>query len=354
MKRTFTLLLIIVVVLYAKEACRIYQSAMYVTEQLTGSLSDITEELTAIPLQPADGYRIDKARSIRQEGANLFLISKGVLYRFQHNGDFICRITNPEDINVAGYMVDSVKKELIVLGNQEDVFYYDFEGQLIERKKLNSELPNRQILAMSLHSNRIWSIEENSYQDPDTQEIYIEKEVVTYDTSFHKIETRKLVALDLGRPQFMLGLFEPRLCLDPSSGNPLVHYASPYSEQLPMDTLYLKNSWEKQTATIWNSGKVPVTPVNPMGRFWISSYQNMQDDKKNYTFCFDTQTYQYKNIEGGLRDDFYNTGDVVLEAMDMYNNSYCYVKSGKDIKKAFPGRKEEENAVVFIVKLKQV
>lgn len=354
MKRAFTLLFIIVVVLYAKEAYRTYQSTIDVVQQLTGSLSDIAEEVTAIPLQLADGHRIKKASNVRREGSNLFLISEGMLYRYKQDGNFVCRISNPDDINVAGYLINPLNQELIVLGNEDDVFYYDFEGRLIEKKKLKSEHPNRQILSLSLHNNRIWTIEENSYQDPDTQQIYVHKEVITYDTSFHKIESRKLTAFDLGRTNYMIGLLQPRLCLDHASGNLFAHCASLQPEQLLQDTLYLKKTWSRQTTNAWSNKQVPVSPVNPAGRFWLSAYRDSYDNTKDYTFCFDTKTYQYKQIEGGLKDNFYDTGSVMLESMDIYNDSYCYVKSGEVVKKAFPNRQDAENAVVFIVKLKMV
>ena len=69
-----------------------------------GHLSDIAEEVVKIPLEPAEGIRIKNARNIQQEGKSLFLISNNVLYRFHRNGKFICRISDPQEIIVAGYL----------------------------------------------------------------------------------------------------------------------------------------------------------------------------------------------------------------------------------------------------------
>ena len=41
-----------------------------------------------------------------------------------------------------------------------------------------------------------------------------------------------------------------------------------------------------------------------------------------------------------------------LQAMDLYNQSYCFCKSGQEIKKAFPEYANEKSPVLFIVKLK--
>lgn len=42
------------------------------------------------------------------------------------------------------------------------------------------------------------------------------------------------------------------------------------------------------------------------------------------------------------------------DAKDTKNSyTFCYFESGGEIKKAFPNRKEDENLVLFIVKMKE-
>lgn len=348
MKRTFTLLLLAIVILYVREGYNTYHAAFHLEEKMTGKLSDIAKEVTAIPLQPANGQKIQEVRNVQWEKNNLFLISENILYRFSKEGRFICRITQPEDIEVAGYLINPIEQELIVMGNANDLFYYTFDGDLIGQKRMEGSIPNRRILSMSLHNNRILSMEENCYINPDTQEVLVEKELVAYDTSFRRIESHKLASVDLGRSRYFLNLSQPQLCVNPDTGKIFVYSPSREPEYLLQDTLLLTASWDRLMQTTWYDQSVPVVPIRPVGRFWFSSYAQAMDETENYMFCYDTKTCQHKTLMEGFEDDFYQTGIIQdLQAMDIYNQSFCFVQSGKTIKKAFPA--QSGNAVVFIV-----
>lgn len=163
MKRTFTylFLLLLVLLVCGKQAYNLLISNESIRNNPTGALSDIADEVIAIPLQDSGTHSIKEAKYIRQEGDNLFLISNETLYRFNRKGEFICRITHPDDIRVAGYVVNPANQQLIVLGNTDDIFYYSFNGDLLTRKKLKCDLPeNRHMLSISMHNNRIFTTEE--------------------------------------------------------------------------------------------------------------------------------------------------------------------------------------------------
>ena len=145
MKRTFTYLLLLVLLVCGKQAYNLLISNESIRSNPTGALSDIADEVIAIPLQDSGTHSIREAKYIRQEGDNLFLISNETLYRFNRKGEFICRITHPDDIWVAGYVVNPANQQLIVLGNTDDIFYYSFNGDLLTRKKLKCDLPENSI-----------------------------------------------------------------------------------------------------------------------------------------------------------------------------------------------------------------
>lgn len=355
MKRTFVVLLFAIIVLYAREGYDTYLSAYHIKERITGILSDIAREVTAIPLQSANGKVIEKVRDIKRDRNELFLISEDVLYHYNKEGRFICRITDPESIKVAGYLVNPVKNELIVLGNTDDIFYYSYNGELIEKKKLTGNLPNRRILSMSLHKDRILSMEENCYVHPDTQEIFVEKELVTYDTSFQKIESQKLAFVDMGRTQYQLALAAgPQLCIDPDSGRLFVYSAPKEQAYLLQDTLRLTSSWGQYIGMADRQQPIPVIPVRPLGRFWFSSCSGFEDEEMNFTFCYDSRSHEHKKLKEGFADDFYQTGTISnLQAMDLYSRTFCFTQSGEVTKKAFPDHYNSGNAVVFIVEMKE-
>ncbi|MDF9831281.1 6-bladed beta-propeller [Parabacteroides sp. PF5-6] len=353
MKRAFVILLFGMIVLYAREGYDTWFSANHIKERITGILSDIAKEVTAIPLQSANGKPMEKVRDIKKDRNELFLISEDILYHYNKDGRFVCQVTDPGSIKVAGYLVNPAKSELIVLGNVDDIFYYTYEGELIETKKLVSNLPDRRILSMALHNNRILSMEENTYVHPDTQEVWVEKELVTYDTSFQKIESHKLAFADLGRTQYLLTLSQPQLCIDPDTGQLLVYNSPKDHEYLLQDTLRLASSL-KQNKKIIDEERIPVVPIRPLGRFWFSSSSNPEDETMNFTFCYDRQTQAHKKLKDGFADDFYETGTVAnLQAMDLYSQTFCFTQSGEGTKKAFPDNYHSGNAVVFIVKMKE-
>lgn len=352
MKRTLSYLLLIVLLVYGKQGYDLWTADDQIQCSHTGSLSDIAEEVVAIPLEDTGGHTIKNARYIRQEGNHLFLVSNGVLYHFGQTGKFIRRITNPEDIQVANYLINPVNHQLIVLGNTDDIFYYSYAGTLLARKKLSNHLPNQHLLSLFLYKNRILTTEERMHEDPSTRLTYIEKQVVEYDTSFQQIKAHKIAQVDLERSGCPINCLPPQVSVEQESGDIYVYSPSMQPENLLRDTLYLRQKRRSQAlADFTDSDALPLLPVRIGSRFWISSYYNPENNFKNYLFCHDTKGDQSWLVKDGLKDNFYQTGIVSeLEAMDPYNHSYSFCKSGEAIKKAFPG--QEESLVLFIVKLK--
>lgn len=330
MKRAFTFLLLILAVLYTCESYNTYLSAYQLPERFRGLLSDIASQVAAITLQPAMGTKIDQARNIQTDKENLFLIHNHTLYRYNHKGEFVCRVTDPTRIEVADYLIDPAARQLIVLGNEDDVFYYTFHGELKETKKLQNDLRDRKFLSLSLYNDRIFTIEENTFFCPDTQEYLVDKEVVTYDTSFRKITSRQLAPIDMGRTQYLIGLNHSRLCVDQDTGHVFVYDPSPRPEYLLQDTLFLSYSWKENMRKALREQTIPVVPVLPAGDFMISSYPWHANKDENYTFCFDRKTRTHKQIKGGLKDDFYQTGRIDdLQPIGLGSRTFCFTQPDK-------------------------
>lgn len=355
MKRTFLALLLLIVLVCAKQGYEVFLREAPLQKHFSGSLSDVSEEVIAIPLKTAEGERIEKARNIRQEGKNLFLVSRATLYRFNRKGEFICRITDPEEIRVAGYVLNPAQRQLIVLGNTDDIYYYSYEGKLLDKKKLKSDLPDRKMFSASMYQNHIWSIEEKLTQPDDTapKTSCLERVVVKYDTSFHPLETRKLLHADLGRTQYAPSCFAPQLSVTKNTGELYAYEPSMQPEELVRDTLYLRSKRKKENPAHLSDNPVYLYPLRFGKRMWVSTYTNKTNANDNYTFCYDTLNNRYWHVQGGLKDNFYHTGEVQrLEAIDLFADTYCFCKSGKEIKEAFPKLADEGNTVLFIVKLK--
>jgi hypothetical protein len=351
MKRLFLCLMYMLAILYGKQAYMLWSDDVPFDSSSSGSLSDIAEEVVAVPLQSTGGPQIKKATNIRQEDKDLFLISHQTLYRFDRSGNFICRITDPAVIDVAEYMIDTLRSQLIVLGNVDEVHYYSFDGKLIAKKQLKTDSSDYRVQAIAMHQGFIWAAEESVRTDSATRQMYIEKQLVKYDSSFQQIETHKLVAADL--PNRTMNSFFMNLALGVVEDTGMLYASSSpvIPTHLLRDSLLLKH--HQMTGGLFGEvGAVPVFPLHFGSRFWLSSYADT-DPSQSYVFCFDKNTNKSWLLKDGFCDNFYHTGFISdLHSMDIYNRSYCFTQSGEAVKQSFPLRTPADNPIVFIVKLK--
>ena len=157
--------------------------------------------------------QITEAVSVRLEGDNLFLISEETLYRFTRKGKFVCVITRPEEMRVAGYVIDPMQRQLIVFGNVDDIFYYTFDGELLRRKKLTSDFGDkRQVYAATYHKGHILTVEG--------------QKLIEYDTAFHRLDARTIQPLPLARTDEPIGFLPPIVAIDSSTEQPYAYAPS--------------------------------------------------------------------------------------------------------------------------------
>lgn len=113
MKRTCILLLLLMLVTYIRERYELIADDAPVTCALTGTLSDVADEVIAIPLETNTRCLLSHARQIKRDGNDLFLLSKRQLYHFDCSGKFIYQITHCEqayknNLLVSDYVIDPV------------------------------------------------------------------------------------------------------------------------------------------------------------------------------------------------------------------------------------------------------
>ena len=347
MKRGFLCLVFLLAILYGKQAYLLLSDDMPLESAPTGSLSDIAEEVVAVPLQSEGAPQIKKAANIRQEGKDLFLISNQTLYRFDRSGNFISRITDPAVIDIAEYMIDPLNNQLIVLGNVNEVHYYSYNGQLITKTQLSTD----HLQAIAIHQGFIWAAHENVRTDSATGQMYIEKQLVKYDLSFQQIETHKLVAADLPDRTLNSYFMHLDLGVDEDTGTLYASSSPVIPDNLLRDSLLLKS--RKMNGNLFcDASDIPVFPLRFGRRFWLSSYADI-DPSQSYFFCFDSNTNKSWLLKDGFRDNFFHTGSILnLHPMNLSNRFFCFAQSGEAVKQSFPQRTSTDNPVVFIVKLK--
>lgn len=314
----------------------------------SGSLADIAKEVIAIPLQDSGKRQIKEASSVRLEGDNLFLVSEETLYRFTRRGEYVCAITCPEEMRVAGYVVDPVQRQLIVFGNVNDIFYYTFEGELVRRKKLTSDLNDkRQLYAAAYHKGHVLTVE-RAVEEREPGKF--RSELVEYDTTFRRLSAQVIQPIPLERTDEPIGYLPPAVAMDAAMEQPYAYAPSLQPHHLLRDTLFIWQKRQQLTALEQGEANCPLLPIRMGKRFWVASYQRSSLGDPGYMFCYDTLSGHYWQTEDGLEDDFYHTGKVgFLQAVDLYGDRYCFTCAAQQMKQPLS---TENDLVLFLVTMK--
>lgn len=335
----------------------------------SGKLSEIVTEIIAIPLDTTPYCRLGSIKQVRRDGGDLFILSGGKLYHFDRSGRYINMLKSSDgsDFPVRDYVLDPVRKRLIVLGAEQAVHYFSYTGLQLARKELRTDCSWLTLIKLSHYNDHIWITANNLVPDKNDNTITCyEKWLYKFDMDFNFLESVKLHAVDLGRP-CLCGNFSPEF----SVVDDKLYAYSPSAEkdELLRDTLYLVST-NRLEPTIRKHANItlfedegrtslgiqyPVCmmPFRVGSRFLVSSYHANVSKDKNYLFCYDRETFRSFMLDNGFEDNFYETGLVPdLQPVDVHNEELWYSKSGKDILNSFPEREETDNPVLFFVKLK--
>lgn len=73
---------------------------------------------------------------IKRDREDIFLVSDRQLYHFNSSGQFLGQITahlpgTRQPVELVDYAVDPVHDRLVVIGTGHEVYYYDYDGQLL-------------------------------------------------------------------------------------------------------------------------------------------------------------------------------------------------------------------------------
>lgn len=318
MKKTSLFLFAVLAMTYLIEGYHTHIASPPPSVSKQTKLSDMAEEVVAITLQPANGKSIKTARSVQKVGADLFLVGCNTLYRYSNKGEFIAQITHPDTIQVAGYMVNSMKKQLIVLGNTDDIHYYSFDGTLLHKKKFQAKQNKQHLYSATLHKQKVWTTEAHVSKDlPTTSAQVLKQTLCTYDTSFRQQTTTPLTSVQTGRENLTPSPIRPTIFVG-ESGIPYVYTPSVQPEQLLRDTLHILGKQGEKAAPIAENAEA--LPVHISSRMCLSS-------TPSYTFCYDRLLNKSWLSYEGIADDFCQTGTIAqLQKTNNSSNQYFFHK----------------------------
>ncbi len=344
MRRAFFILVAVFLYLYGKEAYLIVQQNVSPVHLTTGNLSDIAVSVHSITLQPTGDDTLSRFTRIRQSGRSVFTVFNGVLYHYNLEGQLLGRITDPSVIEVAEYMIDTAEKRLIVLGNEDDIQYYSFEGELLSAGKYQPESEWERILSVACYEGRIWMARELLVDASPDYPSEIVRQLVEYDTSFVERSIRDLSFAPVGRDRGIPLLCNASVSISRDTGEVYVYAPSPETDHLLQDTLFIANF--RDNRVVWNNilatdSTCRIFPVAFTSRIWLASYSDPEGNYPGYLFCYDRHKKESRLLLDGLKDDFFHTGQIRhLTPVDVFNETYCYT------------REKEGSTTVYMVQLK--
>ena len=350
MRKSFSLLFITLIALYGWVGYRMIRNKYLPQCQPEGSLSDVAEEVIAIPLETNEFCSLKKIKMIKRDREDIFLVSNRQLYHFNSSGKYLgqitaCRPKTGQPVELADYAVDPVHDRLIVIGTGHEVYYYDYDGQLLFQSILPQDASWKTFGHMAYYDNHLWAtidlINSENKQAPT-----LEQWLYKFDLGFKEVGKRKLDVADLGRMDINHKT-DPEIAV--KDGHVYVQAPSLQPAHILNDTLYLISC--NQLAITEDYAKI--LPLQIGARFLVSTHYDPTLPERSYTFCYDRQKTKAYNVQGGLDDNFYKTGKVPeLQSIDLQSNTYCYYKSGEELANSFPDQTNKGNPVLFIVKMK--
>lgn len=350
MRRTFSLLLICLIALYGRIGYQMIHNTDLPQCQPEGNLSDVADEVIAVPLETNGHCSLKKIKMIKRDREDIFLVSDRQLYHFNSSGQFLGQITAQrpdmkQPVELADYALDPIHDRLIVIGNRHEVYYYDYDGQLLHQSMLPHEASWKTFGHIAYYDNYLWTtidLVNTENQEAPT----VEQWLYQFDLGFQEAGKRKLDAADLGRMDINHKA-NPEIAV--KDGHVYVQAPSLQPAHILNDTLYLINS--NQLAITEDYAQI--LPLQIGARFLLSTHCDPILPERSYTFCYDQQKAKAYNVQGGLEDNFYKTGKVSeLQSIDLKSNTYCFYKSGQELADSFPERANKDNPVLFIVKMK--
>ncbi|MDR2040823.1 MAG: 6-bladed beta-propeller [Tannerella sp.] len=312
--------------------------------EIVNGLSEISSEVVAVPLETSDFCRFGEVRQVKCDGRDIFVRSENGMYHFDRTGAFGNSLSTAAGHPVCDFALNPGRKQVIVLNSLRQLHGFTYGGQALFRIDLGTDMPGQTILGIACHDDSLWIATERL-----TPDHHFEKRVARMDFSGQIEEVYKLTEASLGR--FSLPCSHSlELSVE---GNTLYAY-TPFSskETILPDTLHLLSGNLLPPAGA--PGTLQLMPVRSNGRFLFASYRENVSEQENYLFLYDREKEKAYPLHG-FKDDFYQTGLVTsLQAVDMHSHEYGYWKSGKEVARAFPGRSETANPVLFLFKLRNL
>lgn len=357
MKRAGIFLLTLIALIYGYQGYKTYKTYTEadVTVKTSGRLSDISDDVISVPLETPDSGAIQQIRRVQKDNNHLFLLSNGRLLLFDISGQFIRQIAADRSekqnyATIVDYTLDTKQHRVLVIDSRRYLRTYNYDGHLITQAKIRQ--PWHKLTAFAYHNGYLWATAENLIKNHnDTDDSYhIAHNLYQLDDRMNVIAKHPIRTADVGRNIPFQTLQVDELLADEYG---VYAYTTPADmHHLLQDTLQILQYQQLPALrTGKHFGTACIYPVRKGKRYFMST-PNLAINKC-YTYCYDNSNHTAYILSEGFCDDIYRTGQITdLQPMDMYNQTYCFLKSGTDLAKKFPERAADPGQpVLFIVTL---
>lgn len=346
MKRAFLFLVVLMVGYYGYQAFEVYNRCRPLVCVTEGKMTEIAADVKAVVLDAGEDTTIVSPQKVRCYGDLVYFVSERVLYCFRQNGTFVGQITRPEELLVADYLIDTGGEQLIVFGNQDEVWYYTVGGELKERIRLPQDEEYSRLRSVAYYRNRVWVVKERQ-TSPGSR---LEQVVTEYDITLVPLNNYPLHPTDAAYRPEVYTCLEPQFAVAPDNQEMYVYEASRFPESLLPDTLAI-GRYRSIYPQRGNSGTMTIYPVRLGERFCFASGTGRTDP---YLFCYDKVKNKCWELQHGIKDNIYHTGQVDnLFPLDLTGDGYWYTKSKGDIAARFPEAARKDIPVLFLVEMKK-
>ncbi|MDR2680115.1 MAG: 6-bladed beta-propeller [Tannerella sp.] len=355
MKKGCFLMLAIIFLTYGYQGYKVVDAYMKDGIQIkeTGKLSDIAGNVLSVPLEMPDTGVMRNIKRVRRDGDDLFMISENRLFHFDIHGNFINRIAGDmKNAFIVEYALNTGMNRVFVIDSQRNISKYDYDGNLLSKKRI--EQFRYRLTAFAFHDGHLWISAETLVKNDDYPDSFlIVHNLYQLDDNMNEISSRTLrvAAGTTGGNRFFSNTCVSELLVDE---NEVYAYMPPFeSDGLLEDSLYIAG---QEAFPLLNKnahdGMACIYPVRKGRRYMFSTCGSPAGN--HFIFCYDKINFTAYFLSEGFKDDIFETGYISdFQPVDIYNHSYCFVKSGKDLSGKFPGRAvNDDNPVLFIVNLK--
>ncbi|TGV03408.1 6-bladed beta-propeller [Flavivirga rizhaonensis] len=321
------------------------------TNDNTFNLSEIADEIIAIPLETNDDCLISFISRVIMTKDYYFVLSSD-LYQFNKKGKFIRQIgergRGPNEYSRINSIAVDGEEQTIFMATGQKLLAYNFDGKIKQGIKFK-----KFVEFMSFTDEELLII---------STEMGIEQENNKFKnvTKLHKVSRRLNVkdsilvkSIDLKKQS---GTFYSGAQYISNFGKQLyLYYPVLMKESIIRDTLY-KIDDEKLLPFLKLNFKrkkdkhLLFKNIYRSKNFLFSEYNY---NRQQYFFCYDFKSNKQMNMKSGFEDDILKTGVAKLIPLDKKSGLMLFIKEAHQVSEIIEGVDENDNPILMLAQLKE-